>query len=313
MNVRKWFVAMMLVSVCCLVSLSQADQSRDSRPRFSIKLSSGGMYHRLGDINNHMESLSNRLILGTNQSMSTESVPLLSNLTGVWEVEARMNIYKGLGLGISISSPRHMRQVANLPLVSIYEPQGAIIGTFSSTQNIELRMPLRGSLSYSLPVFSHLDLVVDGGIGLYAGRMSEAFDYDIVDILGAAWYRTSWATGWKKALGYHGGFGAEYILNSHLALAASLRYQHVHINDFSATMNSESNLWPNGFYYDSAGKLYAWGWGEDGPLGLSYGELIVWQGTPPTTGGTMGSYARGKAFLDLTGFSFTIGVRIGLF
>jgi hypothetical protein len=313
MNSKKWLVVMHLALVSCLVSFSYAGQSSDSRPRFSIKLGGGGMYYRMGDINSHMESISSRLTSGTMQGLSKESVPLLSNWIGTWEVEGRIMIWKKLELGISISSPRHSSQDTNLPLVSIFDQQGAVIGAFSSTQNIDLRTTLRGSLYYSLPVFSHLDLSVNGGIGLYAGRMSEAFDYDILDVSGAAWYWTSWATDWKRALGYHVGIGAEYMLNRHFALAVDIRYQYARMSDFSATMNSDSNLWPPGFYYDSNGDLYAWGWGEDGPLGMSYGELIVWQGTPPITGGTMGSHARGKAFLDLSGFSFMIGIRISLF
>jgi hypothetical protein len=313
MNLEKRLVAVHFVLVSCLVSFGYADQASDSRPRFSLKLGGGGMYCRMGDINSHMESISTRLTLGTSQGLSTKNIPLLSNWIGTWEVEGRIVIWKKLGLGISITNPRHSSQDTNLPLVSIFDSQGAIIGAFSSTQKVDLRTTLRGSLYYSHPVLAHLDLLVNGGIGLYEGRMSEAFDYDINDTSGAAWYRTSWATEWKRALGYHVGVGAEYMLNSHFALAADFKYQHVHMSDFSATMNSESNLWPSGFYYDSNGDLYAWGWGEDGPLGMGYGELIVWQGTPPTTGGTMGSYARGKAFLDLSGFSFMIGIKIGLF
>jgi hypothetical protein len=150
-------------------------------------------------------------------------------------------------------------------------------------------------------------------VGYYSGKIKGSLDYDISDSEGAAWYRSSWESDWRSALGFHGSIGVEYMLSRRLALLLEAQFRSVKLGDLNATMDSDSNLWPSYFYYDSSGTLYRWSWGEEGPMGLGYEELIVWQGTPPHSPQTFGGHAMGKAILDLTGYSMKIGIRIGLF
>jgi hypothetical protein len=175
-----------------------------------------------------------------------------------------------------------------------------------------MRPPIRLSAYYSVPLKSNLSLIIGAGVGTYSGRMSESIDYELADSSGTVWYRSNWSAARKSTIGIHGTLGAEYGISSRVALIANLSYRHAKIAGFSAEMSAESNLWTWDRNYDPQGVLWAWSWGEDGPMGIGYQELIVWSGTPPNHGPRGGGPIR-PGVLDLSGFSMSLGLKIAVF
>ncbi len=216
-------------------------------------------------------------------------------------------------MGIAASNAVHLSNETRITLFSYFtDPVGSEAGSFSAYPEIQMRLPIKLSVYYLLPLRSRIDLFISGGVGAYSGRMAESMDYELTDDIGAVYYRSQWETQWKSAIGAHVGLGIEYHLSARLALVVDAQYRLAKIGNFTAAMNAESNLWWHPRNYDPEGRLYRWGWGEDGPMGLGYEELIVWSGTPPVYNPRDGS-AFGKVTLDLSGLSLRLGFRLGLF
>jgi opacity protein-like surface antigen len=295
------------------VAMGFAEESTGSRPKISFVLKGGGNYVAVGDINDSLRSIDHLFLSKAYRGYSTDRIAQLNNWTGVCEAELRFEITRRFSLGISVSNAFHARKTSAIPLFSNYVvPIGAEAGSFSSDSDTRARMPIRLSAYYSMPLKSRLSLLIGAGAGYYSGKMAGSIDYEITDDVGTAWYRSRWETGWKSAFGFHGGLGAEYKLSKRIGVILEAQYVSAKIGNFDATMTADSNQWEHLRNYDPNGLLYRWGWGEDGPIGNAYLELIVWSGTPPEYGIMFGGGAAGTARLDLSGFSarFGIGIRI---
>ncbi len=298
--------------LCAAVGFAQ--ESKGFKPGVSIKLTGGGSGLAVGDINSSLGSIDRRLSSMEWRAYSTEKVMQLNNRIGSWDAELKFDFTERLGLGIAVSNAVHLSNASRIPLFSSLADAGSpTIGSFTSAPDVRVRMPIRLSIYYSLPVISRLTILLSTGVGYYSGIMKESLDYEISDFLGTAWYRSEWQTQWKASLGFHGGLGAEYHLSKRLAFVVEAQYRFVKIGNFKATMSADSNLWQQLRNYDPEGTLYLWSWGEDGPIGISYRELIVWSGIPPDYGASFGGSVRGKAKLDLSGISLRLGIRLGLF
>jgi len=149
------------------------------------------------------------------------------------------------------------------------------------------------------------------GIDYYSGRMQEALDLEYF----AGWHRSAWQTEWVSDLGFHGGVSFEYLLSKRLSMILDAQLRRAVLTNFPATMDLDSNMVPSTFYFDESGTLYLARWDKDGPMGAGTQEFYVWI-TEPTTGpvgGMFGARSQGKAVLDLSGLSFTFGIKIALF
>jgi hypothetical protein len=148
------------------------------------------------------------------------------------------------------------------------------------------------------------------GTGYYSGRMQEALDCEYSD----KWHRSTWQTEWSSALGFHGGLGIEYMFSKRLSFVLDAQLRRVILTNFAATMDLDSNMVPSGFYFDESGTLYLAHWDEDGPFGPGTQEFYVWSTEPKgPVGGMFGAASRGKARLDLSGFSILIGLKISVY
>ncbi|MGA2531769.1 MAG: hypothetical protein ABSG19_01905 [Candidatus Aminicenantales bacterium] len=293
-----------------------AEESKGFKPGISLKLTGGGSYLAVGDINRSLGSIDRILSSRDFRAYSTDNVMKLNNWMSIWEAEVRFDISRRFSLGIAISNAVHLSNESSIPLFSSFsDPGSPAIGSFSSTPDIRVRIPMRFSIYYSLPVISRLNILFSTGVGYYSGKMAESWDYEFSDAFGTGWHKNHWETAWESTLGFQSGLGGEYLLSKSFALVLEAQYRYAKIRNFEATMNIDSSLLPPAFYYDRQGTLYIWGWGEDGPIGIGYGEPIVWTGSPPNYGGTSIAYGRshGKAALDLSGFSFKLGIKIKLF
>lgn len=313
---RKAIVCLAMLPISLLVLLaavSFADQSGGRESRISLILTGGPSYYKYGDIKTSLRDMDGVLISGDFRGYSKEHLSGLNGWRIGWEAEARFRIIRNFSLGLSVSSPIHLDPESRVLLYSYFtDPRGSEAGSFMCIPDVRMRPPIKLSVYYSLPLKSNLSLVVGGGVGTYSGRMSESIDYELVDNYLTGWYRSNWSSAWKSTLGIHGTMGAEYGISSRVALIANLSYRHARITGFSAEMSAESNLWTWPRNFDPQGELWAWSWGEDGPMGNGYQELIVWSGTPPDHGPRDGTPIR-PAVLDLNGFSISFGLKIAVF
>jgi len=311
MCAKKLFYLSFSVFFTIFLASGFAEESNGFKPRISLKLTGGGSYFAIGDINDSLLSIDRVLASGAYRAYSTDNIIKLNNWISTREAEVRFDITARFSLGIAVSNAFHLNKESTVPLFSY--PGSPSIGSFSSTPDVQMRVPIKFSVYYSLPLRLRLSILISVGVGYYSGKMAESLDYEISDEMGPAWYISEWETEWKSSFGFHGGLGAEYHLSKRLSLVIEAQYRIAKIRNFEATMSADSNLWDHIRNYDPEGILYLWGWGEDGPMGLGYRELIVWSGTPPSYKVMFGGAALRKAILDLSGMSLRLGISVKLF
>jgi hypothetical protein len=307
--------------VLCLVTLGLslmavvgfADQAQNRQSRISLVLAGGLGYCRYGDIGTSLRDIDAILISGDFRGYSKGRLSGLDSWTINGEAEARLRVIGNFSLGLAVSSPLHLSPESRVLLYSYFtDPRGSEAGSFMCIPDVRMRPPVKLGAYYSLPLKSNLSLVIGAGVGTYSGRISESIDYELADSNGSVWYRGNWSAAWKSTIGIHGILGAEYGMSRRVALIANLTYRHVKIAGFSAEMSAESNLWTWPRNFDPQGELWAWSWGEDGPMGIGYQELIVWSGNPPNHRPLGGGPVR-PAVLDLSGLSMSFGLKIAVF
>lgn len=312
---RGLFIVGALLHFIQIPVVGLAQDSLPFKPRLSLKLTGGLRAIAIGDMNIHLASINDALIYpdGNGSAYSTDKVNLFNHLAGNWEAELRLEISKHAGIGFGFANPLHLVERTDILLYPAFSSSSIPIGSLSCSPEIDVRSPIKVNFSYRLPALSRTYLVLVAGLGHYSVRMKESLDYEISSHeLVASWYRSHWVTDWKSTIGFHGGAGAEYGLSRLVSFVFDLHYRSVKTRSFQATMNIDTTAPKMGSFYDEHGDLYRWVWGEGGTLNSFYKEFFVWSGEPPQYTFQHGG-SDGKARLDMSGFSMSLGIKVNLF
>ena len=162
------------------------------------------------------------------------------------------------------------------------------LGEFRHFSNISSRL--------SRDIFAY-----GAGIGLYSAGMKERMSAKAIYPRGNVFYSDRfWSAETKTILGWHGGVSAEYSLGRNLALVAELQGRYLKLNEFRGNVEYTTNF-GTGLTIREGGYLHFFGSPEsyyDMDIPLPYHVYGNWR------------YIERKAVLDLSGFSFRIGIRI---
>jgi len=120
-------------------------------------------------------------------------------------------------------------------------------------------------------------------------------------------------------IGFHGGIGFEYKYTERVSLFAEGLWRLAKIRTLKGSITTHADAYDENGYltgtYDTdiyQGILYHYS-GEDLIVGgVRHEKLLVNDFPPPWIGTDLPADVR-KAFLDLSGFTFRIGLKIGLF
>lgn len=284
-----------------------AAESKTSGPRISFKLTGGGQYISIGDLNTSFDSWAHTL---PSRSYDVAKAMKIDCWFATWEAELRFDLSRKIAVGIALSNALHRTKQADFPLYDRASDDPVPVGSFASDATIDVRSPIRISAYYTLPLSPTTNLLFDMGIGYYSGRMQESLDCEYFE----DWHRSTWQTEWRSALGFHGGVSLEYVFSTRFSFVLDAQLRRAVLTDFPATMDLDTNMVPTGFYFDESGTLYLARWDEDGPFGIGTQEFYVWATAPNgPVGGMFGARSLGPARLDLSGFSLRAGIRIALF
>jgi len=178
--------------------------------------------------------------------------------------------------------------------------------------------PIKLNLYYSFPIHSKFNLVLNGGVGLYHARMSQSYDWQRryssdesgygadVNVVGNYNFNVS-----GRTTGYHCGVGLEYKFNDRFSMMAEGQWRFAKIHSLEGTGNRTTRL----SYVSGGDIISSTSDSQEGYLYhyiydlYGYEELEVFE-NPDDVSGI--SEVR-KATLDLGGFTFKIGLKIGLF
>lgn len=297
------------ISVLSLSSFVLADDSSKLSHKLSLRLSGGLGFVTVGDINTSFKGWARTLPSRTTTDTELRAM-LIDCWSMTWEAELRFDLSRQFALGLALSNSFHQTKISNFPLYDPASNDTTPVGAFASDASVDVRSPIRISAYYTLPLSQKTNLLFGMGIGYYSGQIQEALDLEYF----AGWHRSAWQTEWVSALGFHGGVSFEYLLSKRFSLILNAQLRRTVLTNFPATMDLDTNMVPSTFYFDESGILYLARWDEDGPMGPGTQEFYVWTTEPlGRVGGMFGARSQGKAVLDLSGLSFTFGIRIALF
>ncbi len=291
-----------------------------AQTRFSLLFNEGFGSARIGDVNTTLVSTNAAYdVLRKNVpgAVAGEYLPLPTQFRD-WQAELRWNVWRGLSIGVAVSGPLHFSGISVLTH-TWFGYQSGFPQTMNNTlaSDIQVSAPIRLNLGYTIPIMSRVNLVVQGGIGYYRARIERTWSFvfrnpDESSDIGEHYLNVT-----GKQIGYHGGIALEYAFakSVSLILAGDWRLakiesfegselHHIDIFDGYGVLQESSDLTSNGFLYHLIGDAYyIWG--------VRHEKLILSSSFPDY--GVDNPFGQRKAFLDLGGFTFRIGVKISLF
>jgi hypothetical protein len=302
-------VYIVFLSIGSICTISAAER-KPIKQAFSLVIREGFGSLTVGDLNTTLSSCNTYRYWWLRESdpkwIAGELVEVPDRFKD-WEAEFQWAAWKGLSVGFAISGPIRLHDKGSVSYVY------GEAETNSVESEIRVAVPVKFNLFYSLPIFSKLNLVVNGGIGLYHARMTQIYEYLYFDnpateTTGSYQFDVS-----GNKTGYHCGFALEYRLNNRVSMMAESQWRFAKIKSLkgSSDLTLES--------YESNQLISSESDSQDGYLyhyivtdayGFYHEELGVY--ADPSTIEDEVSDLR-KAFLDLSGFTFKIGLRIRLF
>ena len=290
-----------ILSFIIFNKISFSEERQSFKPRFSIKLTAGGGYVAIGDMNKHLDSMNNyKDMPGTSMSNVSGKIEKLNNWSSDWELELKIDVSPKIGFGIATSFFHRRNQS------SIYAYQVPEFGRdyeMIFEPEIKIIMPLGLNLYYSIYSGSKLNVFINSGIGWYSGKMTENKIQNFIYPLGDVYFDNRyWDVENNLSLGFHGGVGFEYSLIKNLALVVELQGRYIRIGNLGGTVKYETNF-GSGLTLVESGTLhffeYSYYYDLDIPLPIHIFPEI--------------ERIERNAVLDLSGFSLRIGIRIKLF
>jgi hypothetical protein len=312
MKIKHWLTFVTMLLFCGLFSEAQT--------RFSLLFNEGFGSARIGDVNTTLVSTNAAYdVLRKNVpgAVAGEYLPMPTRFRD-WQAELIWNVWRGLRIGIAVSGPLHFSGTSVLTH-TWFGYQSGFPQTMNNTlaSDIHVSAPIRLNLGYTIPIMSRVNLVVQGGIGYYRAQIDRTWSFvfrnpDESSDIGEHYLNVT-----GKQIGYHGGIALEYAFakSVSLILAGDWRLakiesfegselHHIDIFDGYGVLQESSDLTSNGFLYHLIGDAdYIWD--------VRHEKLILSSSFPDY--GYDNPFGQRKAFLDLGGFTFRIGVKIGLF
>ncbi|MBL7084390.1 MAG: hypothetical protein ISS41_12280 [Candidatus Aminicenantes bacterium] len=300
MRNKKIIWLLFIISFIIFNKISFSEKRQSFKPKFSIKLTAGGGYVAIGDMNKHLDSMNNyEDILGTSVSDVSGKIEKLNNLSNDWELELKIDGSPRIGFGIAASFFHRRNQSS----IYAYQPEFGRDYEMIFKPEIKVIMPFGLNLYYSIYSGSKLNIFINSGIGWYLGKMTENkiqnFTYPLGDVYFVNRY---WEVENNFSLGFRGGVGFEYSLIKNLALVVELQGRYIRIGNLEGTVKYETNF-GSGLTIVERGTLHFFGYGDNYDLDIPLPYHIF----------NEIDYIERNAVLDLSGFLLRIGIRIKLF
>ena len=304
----------LLSLLLCLLFLAKVVPAEEKRPfksRFSLKLTGGGGYTAIGDMNSHLKSIDKNETFEYWRTHDPTSISGEINTLNNWgyefELELIMKLSQKFSVGLGVSSSFKKSNESTLSFPPREERGvGPQITKMSYRPEIKLLIPIKLSLYYSWLSKSRLKAIIGAGIGYYPSSISEYYKHTEFPF-GSTFLKTfsetyDWNAKGRYPFGFHGGVGLEYILNEEFSLIVDIQGRYVRVGDLRGEREyrqSDEILKVEGIllYYNR------WDWGVDS----SYDELDI-----SDTFEEGGDNVR-KAILDMGGFSLRVGIKVNLY
>jgi len=235
--------AILILGFLVLTRYVWPEEKKPSWPRFSIKLTGGGGYALIGDIN-HQLSLVNKnetfeYWRKHDPSVIAGEIKTLNHWFYDWEAELRMDLSRTFGIGIAISAPFQRKNESTLSIAAMEERgSGPQITEMYYRPEIKVSVPIKLNFYYLLSYRTRYKLFFNGGIGYYPGRMSQD-NRNVIDYSSSE--TTYWEVKSRSSLGYHLGASIEYSLTRSTDLVLDILGRIVMLKDLHGWIQYEKD------------------------------------------------------------------------
>lgn len=319
-DVMKRLVSITLVAFSLLAICAIGADAADKK--FSLVVREGFGSIAIGDLNNVLSSVNSDAVYTSlresGSGLCVGEIREVPNHFKDWEVELRW-MPKYFGIGLAFASPTKYYSKSHLDYTIGYSGVMETVG-FTYESKISAYTPIKLSFCFSPPPISGARLVLNAGAGYYRAKMF----YGTLDqyYYSSSKYLLSYNDYVEgKQIGFHCGIGFEYKLSARFSILAEGQWRLAKIT----TLTGYGDVWEK--YYDADGNLlidnsattestrilyhYI---GTDSATGTRHEKMIMIASSaePPFVTLDDGSDFR-KATLDLSGFTFKIGLKIGVF
>lgn len=302
-----------ILSALCLLLIRpcHAGEKKPFWSRFSLKLSGGGGFTAIGDMNSHLESINKNETFEYWRKHDPTSISgeikKLNNWGYDFELELMMNLSQKFSIGLATSAPFRRSNESSISFAAS-EERGIGPQTIKMDYRPEIKVsyPVKLGLYYSWLSRTRFKANIVGGIGYYPNSISEYYKHKVFPF-GSTFLKTysasyDWNAKGRYPFGFHAGIGLEYSLNEEFSIVVDIQVRYIKIGNLRGEREYRQgieSLKVKGIL------LYStfWDWGID----TSYGELDI------SNNFEEGGNNVRKAILDLGGVSLRVGVKINLF
>jgi hypothetical protein len=302
-----WTYLSLCLILAVLVAPAYSKEGPPFKPKLSVKLTGGWASVPIGDMNTILTSFNNMPKFTDFRELypnliSGEIRPLHNRIPN-WHLEFRLDISSRIGVAIGTLLPY---QKSNEGTIDWTIPEGQR-HLFTLRPKIQVAPPVLWSVYFGLLTSSRLNLQLCVGSGLYPAKISEYYRLEVFPPgFESAWGARYWESKYCSAVGVHGGIELDYHLTKAWSLVLETQMRYAQISDFSGTQYREGE---SGITDRESGSIYYYTRLEF-YTGNRYADIEVME--PPGNGIELPRDIR-KAALDLSGFSFRIGIKLKLF
>lgn len=298
----------------CLLFLAQFVPAEERKPfesRFSLKLTGGGGYTAIGDMNTHLKSIDKNETFEYWRTHDPTSISgeikTLNNWGYDFELELMMKLNPKFSIGLAASAP--FRRTNESPVIfTQQEIPGVGFQKINMKYRPEIRLPVLIKLSfyYSWLSMTRFRANIIGGIGYYPVTLSEYIEEETYthSIVGdsMAVEITDWNAKQRYPFGFHGGVGLEYVLNGEFSFIIDIQGRYVRFGNLRASGEFRQEA----MTLRRSGVLYYLNYWHP-VIEARYNKLDISE-----TDELGGENVR-KAILDLGGFSLRVGIKVNLY
>lgn len=232
-----------------------------------------------------------------------------------WEVEFQWAAWWGLSIGLALSGPTAFYDKSSLTYSIAQGLRQTDDDSFES--EIRISAPVKLSLYRSFLIMPRVNILINGGIGYYQASMAQTWTSNIhLPSDGQSLSSLYWDVKGSR-IGLHFGFAVEYEFSDRFSIMAESLWRFANISSLEGRLEltrrhfDEYGALAGSSDFTDVGPLYHY-YGEDLLFGNEIEKLVVSSLEVPWTGLDYPRDIR-KAYLDLSGFTLKIGLKIRLF